>query len=192
MSRDDRKTFLCHNLGIALHRSRLTAAWRWIATFFIRHHHWTAAEAGKSIGIVIALAGSLGIVWGGWLADRLAARGHADAYLRVAMLAVVAAVPAGIPFLLVSDPHLAIILSGSGALSHGNSHWRSSSSPDASYTQPDARPGECSLSVYDQSDRARRWSRRRWPWSPTMCSATTIWWDHPFYWLRRPPTSFPR
>ncbi len=82
----------------------------WIPTFFIRHHHWTAAEAGKTFGIVIALAGSLGIVSGGWFADRLAARGHPDAYLRVAMMASVAALPTGIAYLLVPDSHLAIVL----------------------------------------------------------------------------------
>ena len=44
------------------------------------------------------------------MADRLVVRGHADAYLRVAMLAVGAAVLAGIPYLLVSDSHLAMVL----------------------------------------------------------------------------------
>lgn len=108
--KDNRKTFLCHNLGIAFLALAAYGAAAWIPTFFIRHHHWTAAEAGKSYGIIAALAGSLGIVSGGWFADRLAARGHADAYLRVAMMAMVAAVPAGIAYLLVPNPHLAIAL----------------------------------------------------------------------------------
>jgi MFS family permease len=107
---DNRKTFLCHNLGIAFTALAAYGAMMWAPTFLVRHHHWTAAEAGKGFGIVFAIAGSLGIVSGGWLADRLAVRGHADAYLRVAMLAVAAAVPAGIPYLLVSDAHSAIAL----------------------------------------------------------------------------------
>ena len=108
--KDNRKTYLCHHLGIALMALGAYGLLTWTPSFFIRHHHWTAAKAGKSIGIVIALAGSLGIVSGGWLADRLAARGHADAYLRVAMMAMVAAVPAGIAYLLVPDSHFAIVL----------------------------------------------------------------------------------
>jgi len=110
--KDNRKTYLCHHLGIAFLTLAGYGAIAWIPAFFIRHYHWTAAEAGKGFGIVIALAGALGIVSGGWLADRLAARGHADAYLRVAMMAVVAAVPAGIACLLVPDSHLAIVLLG--------------------------------------------------------------------------------
>ena len=108
--KSNRKTFLCHNLGIAFLALAGYGHLSWNPTFFIRHHHWTAAEAGKEIGIVAALAGSLGIVSGGWLADRLAARGYTDAYLRVAMMAVVAAVPASIAYVLVSDSHLAIVL----------------------------------------------------------------------------------
>jgi MFS family permease len=60
--------------------------------------------------VVTALAGSLGIACGGWLADRLAAHGHADAYLRVAMMAAPAAAPSGIAYLLVPNAHLAIVL----------------------------------------------------------------------------------
>jgi MFS family permease len=108
--KDNRKTFLCHNLGIAFLALAAYGGVSWVPTFFVRHHHWSAAEAGKGFGIVTALAGSLGVISGGWLADRLAERGHADAYLRVAMMAMVAAVPAGIPYLLVSSAHLAIVL----------------------------------------------------------------------------------
>jgi MFS family permease len=82
----------------------------WVPTFFMRDHHWTAAEAGKAYGIVTAIAGCLGIVSGGWLADRLAMRGYADAYLRVGMVAAVAMVPLGSVYLLVSDSHLAVFL----------------------------------------------------------------------------------
>jgi MFS family permease len=108
--KNNRKTFLCHNLGIAFLALASYGGVSWVPTFFVRHHHWSAAEAGKGFGLVTALAGSLGVVSGGWLADRLAARGQADAYLRVAMMAMAAAVPAGIPYLLVSNAHLAMVL----------------------------------------------------------------------------------
>lgn len=108
--KNNRRTFLCHNLGIAFAALSGYGEQAWIPTFFIRHHHWTAAEAGKNVGIVVALVSSFGIVSGGWLADRLAARGYVDAYLRIAMMSIVALVPAGIPYLLVPDSHLAIAL----------------------------------------------------------------------------------
>jgi MFS family permease len=106
----NRKTYLCHHLGMAFLAFAGYGSIYWVPTFFMRHYHWTAAEAGKAYGIVTAIAGCLGIVSGGWLADRLATRGHADAYLRVAMVAVVALVPLGSVYLLVSDSHLAVFL----------------------------------------------------------------------------------
>jgi MFS family permease len=108
--KDNRKTYLCHHLGIASLAFAGYGAISWAPTFLIRHHHWTPAQAGKAYGIVTAIAGCLGIVAGGWLADRLAVRGHADAYLRVAMMAAVTMVPLGSLYLLVSDAHLAILL----------------------------------------------------------------------------------
>jgi MFS family permease len=80
--KNNRETFLCHNLGIAFLALAAYGGSAWIPTFLIRSHHRTAAEAGKGFGLVAALAGSLGVVSGGWFADRLAARGHSDAYLR--------------------------------------------------------------------------------------------------------------
>ena len=112
--KDNRKTYLCHHLGIAFLSFAGYGSIYWAPTFFIRHHHWTAAEAGRSYGLVMAIAGSLGIVSGGWLADCLAARGHADAYLRVAMMAAVATVLVGSLYLLVPDSHLAIVLLAPG------------------------------------------------------------------------------
>jgi MFS family permease len=108
--KDNRKMYLCHHLGIAFLTLGGYGDIAWIPTFFVRHYHWTAAEAGKGFGIVMAIAGSLGIVSGGWFADRLAARGHADAYLRVAMMAAAAAVPCSIAYLVVPNSHLAIVL----------------------------------------------------------------------------------
>jgi MFS family permease len=105
-----RKTYLCHHLGIAFLSLASYGGMAWNATFFIRHHHWSVSQAGQGMGIVVVLAGPLGLFFGGWLADRLAAQGHMDAYLRVAMMAMVAATPASAAYLLVSNSLLAIFL----------------------------------------------------------------------------------
>jgi MFS family permease len=104
----NRKTYLCHHLGVAFLALAGYGSIAWTPTFFVRHYHWTASQAGKSYGIVMAVAGSLGIVSGGWLADRLATHGHADAYLRVAMMAAAVSVPAAIAYLLVPNAYLAM------------------------------------------------------------------------------------
>ena len=41
----------------------------WIPTLFIRRHGWTAKEIGLVYGLIVAVAGTLGIVSGGRLAD---------------------------------------------------------------------------------------------------------------------------
>jgi len=104
------KTYLCHNLGIAFLSLAAYGSLAWAPTFFIRHHHWTAAQAGRALGIVGALGGSLGMLSGGWIADRLAARGYEDSYLRVATMAMAVLVPVGAAYLLVPNSHLAIAL----------------------------------------------------------------------------------
>jgi MFS family permease len=108
--KNHRKTYLCHNLGIAFLSVAGYGSLAWTPTFFIRHHHWTAAQAGRGLGIASAVGGSLGMLLGGWLADRLAARGYEDAYLRVATMSMAALLPVGACYLLVSNSHLAIVL----------------------------------------------------------------------------------
>ncbi|HXX21059.1 MAG TPA: MFS transporter [Candidatus Acidoferrum sp.] len=108
--KNHRQTYLCHHLGIAFLALAAYGGLAWNPTFFMRHHHWTAAQAGRGIGIGAAVGGSLGLLLGGWLADRLAARGVEDAYMRVATMAMAAVVPTGAAYLLVPDSHLAIVL----------------------------------------------------------------------------------
>jgi hypothetical protein len=63
----------------------------------------SAAESGIALGWIMTTAGTLGIVFGGWLADRLAARGRRDATMRVGLIAALAWIPAGVLYPLVSD-----------------------------------------------------------------------------------------
>ena len=59
----------------------------WLATFFVRTHGWTAAQAGLLQGSLTMTLGVAGALGGGWLSDRLVARGRADGPLLVGMLA---------------------------------------------------------------------------------------------------------
>jgi len=104
------RAYGCHNFGIAFVSLSGYAAMSWVPTFFIRRHHWTIARTGLIYGMLIAACGTLGICWAGWLADRIAARGRRDAYLRVAFWVAVASFPTGMGFLLVPNATLAVIL----------------------------------------------------------------------------------
>jgi MFS family permease len=108
----NRSTFFCHNCGFALLFFSAYGSAAWTPTFFIRQHHWSAAQIGKSYGAIYATSGTLGIACAGRAADWLLKRGSADAYLRLAMFASWLWIPSGVAYLLVPGPRLALALSG--------------------------------------------------------------------------------
>jgi len=108
--RDNGRTFLCHNLGIAFLSFSAYGAGSWIPTLLIRRHHWTASQAGMLYGVLLMVCGPLGIVLGGHLADRLRHRGHADSTMRVALLGAVAWLPFGIYSVMPTSQWLAALL----------------------------------------------------------------------------------
>ncbi len=112
--RDNRSTFLCLNLGIACLTFSSYGASTWVPTFFVRKHGWPPAQVGIIFGLIVAVAGTLGIMSGGRLADRLRLRGYADAELRVALFAAIGWLPFGILYpLMPSGPWAAAMLAPS-------------------------------------------------------------------------------
>lgn len=108
--RDNRRTFACLNLGIACLTFSSYGLSTWVPTFFVRRHGWDAGRAGLVFGLIVAVAGTLGIVAGGRLADRLRRDGRGDAELRVAWLAAVAWLPFGVLFPVMPRPGLSAAL----------------------------------------------------------------------------------
>lgn len=84
----------------------------WAPSYFIRVHAWTQLEVGQMFGPVLMVAGPLGVISGGFAAERMLARGVDDATLRLPMIAVLAALPFAIAFPLVASPMLALGLLG--------------------------------------------------------------------------------
>jgi MFS family permease len=107
---ENKQTFLCHNVGFALLSFSSYGSTSWIPTFLTRNHGWTGAKPGLVFGAMVAIFGTLGIVAGGWLADRMAARGHRDANMRVGLIAALAWLPCGILYPLVPSDDWAIAL----------------------------------------------------------------------------------
>jgi MFS family permease len=106
----NRVTLVCHNVGFALLAFSGYGNTAWVPTFFIRHFHWSAALTGQVYGFVVAIAGALGAVCGGWLSDYLTKRGYRDACMRVALLSSIIWLPAGIAYILVPSPVLSMII----------------------------------------------------------------------------------
>jgi MFS family permease len=108
--RDNRTTFLCHNVGIAFLSFSAYGAASWVPTLLIRRHHWTASQAGVVFGALTMVCGTLGIVCGGRLADRLRRRGRRDSSLRVALLGALAWLPFGLYPLMPTGRWTSVLL----------------------------------------------------------------------------------
>lgn len=102
-------TYTCHNVGIAMLSFSSYGINAWMPSYLIRHFHWTPAHVGVVLGTNAAVAGSLAVFTGGWIADRLAMRGHQDAYIRVALWSAVLWFPPGIAMLLTQSTDVLMV-----------------------------------------------------------------------------------
>ncbi len=58
----------------------------WYPEFLFRNYGLSKSEAGTYYGTIVLAAGSLGVLFGAWFANRLLRRGHTDAYVRTILL----------------------------------------------------------------------------------------------------------
>lgn len=82
----------------------------WMTAFYERTHGWTPKQFGLAQGLVYLLLAPASLLFGGWLAERWAKRGHSDAALRVVLLASALHIPFAVSFGLVPNPYVALAL----------------------------------------------------------------------------------
>ena len=82
----------------------------WVPTFFARTYGMDVSQAGLWFGIIMAIGGAAGLVLGGTLADRLVARGVADAHLRVMRLSILLGGPPLLAATLMPNATLAFVM----------------------------------------------------------------------------------
>ncbi len=104
------QTFVCHCVGFALLSFSSYGASAWIPTMYVRNFGWTSAKAGIIYGLVVGIFATLGVAWGGWYADKLAAKGFRDSTMRVGFLVAIIWFPFGLAYPLVSNSTLSILL----------------------------------------------------------------------------------
>ena len=75
----------------------------WLPSHFIRNLGWSARDVGIGIGTVTIVGGALGMIFGGWLADKLYARGIVNSKLMVAFISSTAWFPFGILYPLMDN-----------------------------------------------------------------------------------------
>jgi predicted MFS family arabinose efflux permease len=73
----------------------------WVPEMFGRRYGWTLHQRGTVFGLIVGIAGTLGIVTGGRVADWLNDRGCRDSTVRVAAFSALAWLPFGVLYPLV-------------------------------------------------------------------------------------------
>ena len=58
----------------------------WVPTFISRTYGWEVPRAGAFFGLVVVVSSILGVIFGGWYADKLTKEGKTDGRLRVGVL----------------------------------------------------------------------------------------------------------
>ena len=108
--RDRWSAILLLATGFALMSMSGYASSAWLPSYFVRTHGWSAGAFGVTYGCIVALFGSMGVLFGGWLTDRWSAAGHSDAALRVGLLSSVGSCLFGLWYLLPIDSDIAAAL----------------------------------------------------------------------------------
>jgi len=106
----NRTTFLCLSLGLAMWAIIAYGSSAWEITFLVRNHHLSASQAGTFYGGALMVCGALGVMAAGKIASSLMACGRRDAYLRVAVWAAIAWLLPGILYPVVPNTTASIIL----------------------------------------------------------------------------------
>lgn len=105
-----RRTVLLHNLGFACLSLAAYSANSWLPSVWQRVHEWPIRQVGVTYGCIVAICGGVGVVFGGWLADRWKSRGITDATLRVSAIAAACGAPLALLLPFVSDGTMLAVL----------------------------------------------------------------------------------
>lgn len=84
----------------------------WSPVFFERKFGYAPGEPGPTLGIISLIVSPLGLLLGGWLAERMAASGRTDANMRMVLLVTIPLIPVAVLFPLVDQAWLAFALVG--------------------------------------------------------------------------------
>jgi MFS family permease len=94
--------------GLSLNALASFSLISWTPTLFIRLFGWQASTIGALYGAILAVAGGSGILFSGWLADRMASRGGPRP-LVLASWAIAAVIPISMWVGLAPSPGVALV-----------------------------------------------------------------------------------
>jgi MFS family permease len=82
----------------------------WLTSMFLRTWDWTVPEIATGLGVILLIAGPIGVNGAGWLADRWFRRGIRNAHLRVMMISAPVMLVASAALPLMPSPELALLM----------------------------------------------------------------------------------
>ena len=106
-----KKSYLFIVLGFACYSVLSYGATQWVASFLIRSHGMGIAEVGIKYGLVVSVSTGLGVLFGGWLSDKLYTT-DPRWMVRIPALCCIAAFPVSIFVFTLADTHVVIALMG--------------------------------------------------------------------------------
>ncbi|GHE78742.1 MFS transporter [Amycolatopsis deserti] len=105
-----RRTFTAHYLGFSLYALVLLGMMAWTPAFYIRAFGLTSTQAGYLLGVVVLVANGSGVLFGGWLVDLLARRGHPDAAMRAGVIGALGMIVPVVVFTQAGQLWLSLVL----------------------------------------------------------------------------------
>lgn len=97
-------------LGFGLQGAMAIGFFAWTTPLFNRIHGWETSQIGLTFGSIIMVMGTLGIILGGAIADKLLQKGEQHAYIKVSIWAVIGATICAGSAAIVPSPIMAWVL----------------------------------------------------------------------------------
>ena len=105
-----RRLFLPHFIGFGVLVVTFQNVVVWGPAYFTRHFGLTVAQTGLTLGLVLLVFSSAGVIGGGFLSDLLVKRGQAEGPMRVGMIAGLALLPFAATATVVDGLTLSLLL----------------------------------------------------------------------------------
>jgi MFS family permease len=105
---EQRKTYLYVSFAASFTAFVSYGSTAWVPTYFGRTFGWPMKEVGFKYGIIITIFSTLGVLAGGWMADRYNKKGITDGKMRVGIISGMGVLLSALCFLL-SDPNMILL-----------------------------------------------------------------------------------
>ena len=98
-----RTTFVPLTLGFSIFGIAGVCYLAWMPAVLFRLHGWSPAQVGQAYGLILLAGAVPGVLAGGWICDRITARGRSDSPLLTTAIALAGCLPFAVATPLIAD-----------------------------------------------------------------------------------------